>query len=107
MEQLKLLVIIVDRDKVDKVSESISSQGASFCHICYGKGTAKNDLLNLLGLGETKKGIIFSSVTDHVLKKIYTELKDKYDFEKPGSGISFSIPLTAVGGPASLKILQG
>ena len=106
MEKLKLVCIIVDRDKLDRVEETVRKNGASFCHIFYGKGTAKNDLLNVLGLGETEKGLIFATVDEDKLQRIYSALKIEYDFDKPGAGISFAVPLTSVGGPASLKILQ-
>ena len=106
MDKLKLMCIIVDRDKVTRVEESVRKCGATFCHIFYGKGTAKNDFLNILGLGETEKGLIFAVVDDIKLQKIYPVLKTEYDFEKPGAGISFAIPLTSVGGPASIKVLQ-
>ena len=77
------------------------------CNICYGKGTAKSDLLNVLGLGETKKGVILASVTDRTAVAVFDELKQKYDFENPGKGIAFTIPMTSVGGPATLKMLLG
>lgn len=106
MDKLKLLCIIVDRDKVEKIRETVRKNGSAFCHISYGKGTAQNDLLNILGLGETEKGLLFATVDDEKLHRIYEALKKEYDFEKPGSGISFTVPLTSVGGPASLKLLQ-
>ena len=107
MKRLKLLVVIVDRQIVDKVADTVSLQGAAFSHICYGRGTANNDLLNLLGLGETEKGIVFASVSSDSLEKIYSDLDYLYDFRKPGGGISFTLPISAVGGPATLKILNG
>lgn len=107
MQRLKLLFIIVDKNIVNKVADTVSSCGANFCHICYGKGTANNDLLNLLGIGETEKGIIFCSTTAQSVDKIYLELKMNYGFNNPGSGIAFTIPMSSVGGPATLKILQG
>lgn len=106
MDRIKLLCIIVDREKVTRIEETARASGASFCHIFYGKGTAKNDLLNVLGLGETEKGLVFAAVDENKLQQIYTALKVEYDFDKPGTGISFAIPINSVGGPASLKILQ-
>lgn len=106
-DKLKLLIVIVDRKIVDKVAETISKHGGSFLHIFLGKGTAKNDLLNLLGLGETQKGVILSSLQESELEKVFSELKYDYKFDKPGSGIAFTIPISSVGGPASLKILIG
>ena len=107
MKKIKLLIIIVDRSIVDKVNNTIIKMGASFSHICYGIGTAKNDLLNLLGLGETEKGIIFASIDETMIKPLYEKLIKIFGFNKPGGGIAFTIPITSVGGPASLKILEG
>ena len=107
MENMKLLFVIVDRDQVDKVQEAVRKSGTTFCHICYGKGTAKNDLLNILGLGETDKGILLAAVTEKRREQIFSILKEKFNFEKAGAGISFTVPLTSVGGPASLKLMQG
>lgn len=107
MKRLKLLVIIVDRSQVDKVCETASAFSAQFCHICYGKGTAKNDWLNMLGIGEIDKGIIFATITEQNIPKLHRILLSEYGFDKPGGGISFTIPLNSVGGPASLKVLEG
>lgn len=106
MDALKLLCIIVDREKVDKTETAVRKAGASFCHICYGKGTAKNDLLYVLGLGETEKGVIFAAVSEEKREKIFALLKKDFNFDNPGAGIAFTVPLASVGGPASLKILQ-
>lgn len=107
MKRLKLLTIIVDRDIVDKVAEDVAKLGANFCHVCYGKGTANNELLDLLGLGESEKGILFASVNEDDIGAIYSMLKLTHNFNNPGSGIAFTIPMSSVGGPATLKLLQG
>ena len=107
MKGLKLLVIIVDREDVDKVAETASAQGASFAHVCYGRGTANNSILNMLGLGESEKGVVFAAVNPDSIEKIYSDLEYRFDFRKPGGGISFTIPMSAVGGPATLQILSG
>ena len=106
-DKLKLLIIIVDRQKVDKVAEMVSKNGASFSHISLGKGTAKNDLLNVFGLGETEKGILLCSTKHSNIENIFSGLKFDFGFDKPGGGIAFTIPISSVGGPASLKIMQG
>lgn len=107
MKKIKLLVIIVERSIVDKINDTISKMGVEFSHICYGIGTAKNDILNLLGIGETEKGLIFASIDENKISLLYNKLNKTFGFDKPGSGIAFTIPITSVGGPASLKILEG
>ena len=72
-----------------------------------GKGTAKTDLLNILGLGEPEKGIVFASVGETNVESVFSVLRNDFDFEKPGKGIAFTVPMTSVGGPATLKMLLG
>jgi hypothetical protein len=107
MDRIKLLIIIVDREAVDRICESVSAKGASCAQICYGKGTAKNSWLNVLGIGETEKGILFASVTESKIRDIYAVLENDYGFGKPNRGVAFTVPLAAAGGPATLKILLG
>ncbi len=107
MDKLKLLVIIVDRKIADKVAETATKQGAAYTHVLYGRGTAKNDLLNLLGIGETEKGIVIAAVNADAVEKINSDVDYLYGLKKQGGGISFTIPMASVGGPATLKILRG
>lgn len=107
MKPLKLLIIIADRAKIEKISRTASLDGAEFEHIIYGRGTAKNEILNLLGLGETEKGVIVATAAPESIPGIFRDLSGMYGFDKPGGGIAFTIPMASVGGPATLKILKG
>lgn len=105
MSRLKMMGIITNRDVTTKIENALSPIGVSFFNVSYGKGTASNETLNILGIGESEKSIIFCFVEQENIEKVFNTLKNDFNFDKPASGIAFTVPLSAVGGPATLKIL--
>ena len=55
----KLLVSIVPRDCGELISNAAKSAGAGGGTIAMGRGTASNGVLQLLGLGDTSKDIVY------------------------------------------------
>lgn len=107
MDKLKILFVIIDRRFTDKIAETLENAGARLVDIVLGKGTAKSDVLSLLGLGETEKSLLIASVTESKIDTIFSVLKTKYGFTTPGKGIAFTVPVSAVGGPATLRLMTG
>lgn len=64
---------------------------------CMARGTARTEMLDLLGLGETSKAIVMClaghQLAQHLLERLGYELKMRY----PGRGIAFSVPVTGIG----------
>ena len=105
---LKFLVIIIDRNKSDKIVELLKSSDANCINVIRGTGTAKSEILEILGIGNTEKSVIISTVLANNLGAIYKKLKsDEFNIMAKGNGIAFTIPISSVGGPASLYILCG
>ncbi len=107
MNALKLLFIIIDRDKTQDVMDSISSYGSIFETTVLARGTARSDLLDILGIGESEKGLILFSLKQENIEKVYDILREEFKFSEPGRGIAFTVPVSAVGGAATLKIMSG
>ncbi len=107
MNKLKLLFIIVDREKTDNIIEAISPFGSIYTHTSLARGTAKSDWLDILGVGETEKSLIIFSLMEKNLENVYVILKNAYKFNEPGKGIAFTMPISAVGGMGTLKIMSG
>ncbi len=105
MKKPKLLTVIIERDLADKAARSLEECGANLNEIMYGTGTARSDILNVLGLCDTQKAIILSTLTEEKIPSVFSMLTEKYNFSKPGKGIAFTVPISAVGGPATLRIL--
>ena len=104
---LKVLGIITERGKAERICGAIKQVGAQYEHVFLATGTARSDVLTVLGLGTSEREVILCTVMDENLDAVYKVLREDFDFEKHGTGIAFTIPVTAVGGPASLYILSG
>ena len=104
---LKVIMIIIDRNKTEKLMSKLEQIGVNFPHIFRAEGTAKSELLDVLGVGHSEKSIIFSTVTQETVIKIKDMLTKDFDILKNGNGIAFTVPITSVGGPATLQILSG
>ena len=104
--QLQLVIIIASKNLGNKVCSAISEYGY-FPSVLRGRGTAPNSVVAALGLGEPEKDIVFCFAEKRYVEKIYGVLLNDLDFQQKRSGIAMSIPINAVGGELSLKILTG
>ena len=104
---LKVMMIIIDRNKTEKLLSKLEQIGVNFPHVFRAEGTAKSEILDVLGVGHTEKSIVFSTVTQDTVLKVKEILTKDFDILKKGNGIAFTLPITSVGGPATLQILSG
>lgn len=105
--RIKALFTIVDRGTGKKVTELCQSLGITY-NLCFmGKGTANSDILNCLGLGETKKDVILSVVLEEKLSDVFDAFQKQLKLDRPGGGIAFAIPIMSVGGPITLQYISG
>ena len=104
---LKVMMIIIDRNKTDKLLSKLEQLGINFPHVFRAEGTAKSEILDVLGVGHSEKSIVFSTVTQDTVIKVKEILTKEFEILKKGNGIAFTIPITSVGGPATLQILSG
>lgn len=106
-KRVKLLVTIVDRGKGKKIVELCKREFTTFHLALMGRGTAKSDILDYLGIGETEKDIVLSVVLEERLPRVLKLLEEEMDFDQPGHGIAFTIPISSVGGPITLQYISG
>ena len=71
-----------------------------------GRGTADSEMLNLLGLAETEKVVIFSVIKEEKEKEILETLSEKFDRVKNGKGIAYTISMKSVIGVSIYKFLS-
>lgn len=91
-----MLVLIVDRNKTRKIVGCMSDHGVFSTFTMLARGTADSEILNLLGLGDSKKEIVLSTLRNSSAKSLLQKLTDDCGLEKPGQGIAFTVPLTGV-----------
>jgi len=95
IKKLKVLVTVVDRQKGEFYQDVLSQFEVNFQLIVNGIGTAKSELVDLLGLN-IHKAVIFSVVRENLVDSIMQCLEDKFATIKNGSGIAFAIPMSSV-----------
>ncbi|BCJ99450.1 P-II family nitrogen regulator [Anaerocolumna chitinilytica] len=96
MEKMKLLLSIVDSDSENKLTDMYVKNHVPYNILTHGQGTASSDILDYLGIGETRKGVVFSIVAEGQINHIIGLLKKEMDFDKPGMGVAFTIPLSCI-----------
>ncbi len=105
-KNIKLFVTIVNRGNGEKVTEMFRENEVMFNIIALGKGTAKSDILNYLGLGETEKDIVLSVIQEDKISFIIKNLKERFNLKEPGNGVAFSIPISSVDSSAALELIS-
>lgn len=95
IKKLKLLFTVVDRAKGEFYMDVISQFEVNCQMIMAGMGTAKSDLIDLLGLN-IHKAVILSVVREDKVEPIIHCLEDKFATIKNGKGISFAVPMSSV-----------
>ena len=95
IKKLKLLFTVVDRPKGEFYLDVLSQFDVNFQMAIGGLGTAKSELLELLGL-EPHKAVILSVVREDLVDGVMNCLEDKFRTVRGGKGICFAVPLSSV-----------
>ncbi len=95
IKKLKLLVTVVDRNKTEFYLDVLSQFPINCQMAMAGQGTARSELVELLGLNP-HKGVILSVVREDLMEEVMNCLEDKFATVRGGKGISFAVPLSSV-----------
>ncbi len=107
-EPIKLIGCIVNRGKGESVVKLCAKENVAFHILLLGRGTADSQTLSLLGIGDKEKDIAFLSVAESRIGELMQKLTDELRLDKPGNGIAFSIPFSAIASQlTSYEILAG
>lgn len=94
--RLELLVTVVDRDKGAFYADFIQSFDVNLQLTAAGEGTAESSLLEYLGLGGSRRAVLFSVVREDRLGELLAALEEKFRTIKGGKGVSVSVPFSSV-----------
>lgn len=103
---LMLVVAIVQRGFGERLSDQLAAKGVTFSILALGRGTATSEMLDYLGLGETERELLFSTMTLTNSVELLKELHENA-LKIPGKGIAFSIPITCISSARAMQCLQG
>ncbi|WP_372745406.1 P-II family nitrogen regulator [Lutibacter sp.] len=97
--QFKLIMAFVKPKISDKVVNAMKSAGATGATIIPARGTGINEAKSFFGLTiEDQTEIIVFLVEEHVVEKFMKVIEEAGEFDKPGTGIAFVLPIEHVAG---------
>ena len=105
-KKLKILVTVVNRSKTEFFMDLLTSFEVNFQTVVLGQGTARSEMLYMLGLEDSDKGVIFSVLREDKAQEAMHALEDKFQTIKNGKGIAFTIPMSSVIGVAIYRFLS-
>ena len=105
-DRLMLLVTVVQKGKGTFFSDYLQTFEANLQVCVVGTGTAQTDLVELLGLKDNKRSIIFSIVREDRLDAIMESLEERFHTVSRKTGIAFAVPLSSVIGKLSYGFLS-
>ena len=105
--RLVLLITIVQKGKGTFFSDYLlETFGANLQIAIVGNGTAQDNLVEFLGLKESKRSVIFSIVREDRVDTILAALEEHFHTVNRDTGIAFTVPLSSVIGKLSYAFLS-
>ena len=105
IKKLKLLFTIVDKPKGEFYMDVISQFDVNYQMVLGGLGTARSELVELLGL-EPQKAVVISVIREDLAETVMQCLEDKLSTIRGGKGVAFAIPLSSVIGVNAYRFLS-
>ena len=105
MSGLSMMVTITERSRLAAFLSFYRAHQLPVQFISLALGTASSETLSCLGLERSDKCVFFSFVTDETWAELSRGLRRELQIDVPGTGIAFTVPLSAIGGPRELQFL--
>lgn len=105
MSELYFMITIADRKRFPAIVTLYRQRNLLSSFIFLGHGTARRELLNVLGLESSEKAVCFNIVTGDSWERVKHDLEQKIRIDVPGVGIAFTVPMSSIGGKRELAFL--
>jgi len=105
VSELYFMMTITSRDMLPKFLEAFDKNNLPIGFVSLGYGTAKDDILDMLGLVRSEKAVGMTVVTGAGWEEAKWYLRKRMYIDVPDTGISFIIPMSSIGGKRELAFL--
>ncbi len=105
-ERIKCMVSIVDRGSGIIIKDMCEKNNIRFCYICFGKGTASSELLDMLGIGSSEKDVVLSLVPEGRIPLVLSSVSRRMNMRNPGRGIAFAVSLSGINALAARLVTE-
>ena len=104
MSEVYMMITITSRAKLPEFL-AFYEKKLPVGFVSLGYGTAKDDILDMLGLVRSEKAVGMTVVTGEGWEEAKWYLRKKMYIDVPDTGISFIIPMSSIGGKRELAFL--
>lgn len=105
MRQLSLMLTIIQRERSEQFLEFYEKKGLKVQLALFAQGTARGEMLDLLGLRSASRTVLLSFVTAEMWRALCRGLWLEQGIGLPGSGIAFLVPVSSLAGRQCLAFL--
>jgi len=104
----KTIIASVKPDHTDKIVDAAKEAGATGATILSGRGTGCHEAKTFFGLTlEPQTDIIMMLIEEHLVQGILDAIGEAGEFNKPGTGMAFVLPVEQVVGlDSQLSIIK-
>ena len=102
MSEVYTMITITSRAKLPDFLTLYEKMKLPMTLVLLGYGTAKDEILNMLGLDRSEKAVLLKTVTGNTWKDVKWNLRKKLYIDVPDTGIAFIIPMSSIGGRREL-----
>lgn len=96
LKKLSLFITIVPRYQGNAIVKLLQNLGSSMQLVQKGRGTAVRQTLDILGIEDNRKDVVFAFVRNDLIDEIKKELEAYFAANKNQKGIGFAIGLTSI-----------
>ena len=105
IKKLCLYVTIVNKGQANAVTSLFQRIGSSLQYVEVGNGTANKNVLDILGIEDNAKEIVFAVIKEELVKDAARELQAFFMANKKNKGIGFKVDLTSMIGVKLYRFL--
>ena len=105
-QPIRMVLSITIRGQGRELIERLEKRGCH-CHFqCVGRGTASSEMLDLLGLSNSDKDILFSLGTKDAVDSLIEEMSGSFPHLGRGKGLMMAISLNAINSMMAMMLLN-
>lgn len=105
LEKLTLLLAVVNEGQDGAIVNIIYQGGGSVAFSCRGKGTASNDVYEVLGLSNTLKHVIIAPIPERSYPVIRQGLLERFAISSWAKGVAMTVDIDSIVGVSAYKFL--
>ena len=105
MSNVYCMITITGKNQGERFSSLFKTEQLPVMLLTLGAGTASSEMLDYFGMEIREKIVIFTVVTQESWRRVKRQMEEKLNIDVPGTGISFIVPVSSVGGGKAFRYL--